>query len=205
MRQEHTKRPEWSFWLRWLPWRIFMQDIWNIPNDLSKIKLHWIPCLPFFLARCILLTGLSLIQACTSTLIWALRFDSPYWQLQWGDTGGTVFRKQLSPHIGLRGYFLGRKIFFMMPRLDFNNVMNQPRVEKADLFDQKAWLIYKKKTMPCHAMLWIGNHDIACQFIWYDSCLILHLINTSFTPRSFSQNITYLALTVWVRQVCKKY
>ena len=46
--------------------------------------------LPFFLARCILLTGLRLISACTSPLIRALRFDSPDWQPQWRDSGGTV-------------------------------------------------------------------------------------------------------------------
>ena len=47
--------------------------------------------LHFFLVRHILLTGLSLIPVCTSPLIRALRFDSPDWQLQWRDTGGTVW------------------------------------------------------------------------------------------------------------------
>ena len=53
--------------------------------------------LAFFLARCILLTGLSLIPVCTSPLIRALRFDSPDWQLQWRDTGGTVGGLTLPP------------------------------------------------------------------------------------------------------------
>ena len=52
--------------------------------------------LTFFLARCILLTGLSLIPACTSPLIRALRFDSPDWQLQRRDTWVTVCRLNMT-------------------------------------------------------------------------------------------------------------
>ena len=61
--------------------------------SLKKLLAHL--GLPFFLARCILLTGLSLIPAGTSPQIRALRFDSPDWQLQWQDTGGTVSYKLL--------------------------------------------------------------------------------------------------------------
>ena len=66
--------------------RIFETVLMNFLNDSFSSYLG----LPFFLARCILLTGLSLIPACTSPLIQALRFDSPECQLQCRDTGGTV-------------------------------------------------------------------------------------------------------------------
>ena len=66
--------------------------------------------LPFFLSICILLTGRSLIPACKPPLIWALRFDSPEWQLQWGDTGGTVRGLENPKHKGknhnLRPFFV---------------------------------------------------------------------------------------------------
>ena len=68
--------------------RIFRTFLMNILNDSFTAHLG----LPFFLARCILLTGVRLIQTCTSPLIRTLRFDSPDWQLQCGDTGGTVSR-----------------------------------------------------------------------------------------------------------------
>ena len=58
----------------------------------AHLRLH------FFLTRCILLTGLILIPACTSPLIRAQRFDSPDWQLQWQDTGGIVPHKCDSSH-----------------------------------------------------------------------------------------------------------
>ena len=72
--------------------------------------------LPFVLARCILLTGLSLIPACTSPLIRALRFDSTDWQLQWRDTGGTVSQEE-------------NKFFFMATLIYTNkqhNIVFQP-------------------------------------------------------------------------------
>ena len=59
---------------------IFGTVLMNFLNDSFTAHLG----LPLFLARCILLTGLSLIPAR------ALRLDSPDWQLQWRDTGGTV-------------------------------------------------------------------------------------------------------------------
>ena len=66
--------------------RIFGTVLMKFPSDSFTAHLG----LPFFLSRCILLTGLSLILACTSPRILALRLDSPDWQLQWWDTGGTV-------------------------------------------------------------------------------------------------------------------
>ena len=66
--------------------RIFGTVLKNSLNDSFTEHLG----LPVFLARCILFTGLSLIPNCTSPLIRALIFDSPDWQLQWRDTGGTV-------------------------------------------------------------------------------------------------------------------
>ena len=66
--------------------RIFRTFLMSILNNSFTAHLE----LSFFLFRCILLTGLCLIQACTSPLIRTLRFDSPDWQLQCQDTGGTV-------------------------------------------------------------------------------------------------------------------
>ena len=66
--------------------RIFGTVLMNFLNDSFTAHLG----LPCFLARCILLAGLSLIPACTSPITRTLRFDSPDWQLQWRDTGGTV-------------------------------------------------------------------------------------------------------------------
>ena len=66
--------------------RIFEAVLMNFLNDSFTAHLG----LPFILVRHILLTGLSLIPACTSPLIRALRFDSPDWQHQWRDKGGTV-------------------------------------------------------------------------------------------------------------------
>ena len=43
-----------------------------------------------FLPSCILLTGLTLVSACRSPLIWALRVHSADWQHQGRDTGGIV-------------------------------------------------------------------------------------------------------------------
>ena len=61
-------------------------------------------------------------------------------QFSWG----RVFRKQLAVSIGLQGCLPGRKKNVMMPRLDPNNAINQLRVQKADVLDQKGWLICKK-------------------------------------------------------------
>ena len=66
--------------------RIFGTVLMNFLNDSFAAHLG----LPFFLVRHILLTGLSLIPVGTSPLIRALRFDSPDWQLQCQDKGGTV-------------------------------------------------------------------------------------------------------------------
>ena len=89
--QEHPERPKWWFLiemasLKKIFCRIFATVLMNFLNDCFTAH----PGLPFFLVRHILLTGLSLIPACTSPLIRALRFDSPDWQLQWRDKGGTV-------------------------------------------------------------------------------------------------------------------
>ena len=80
---------DWDGFLEEVFCRIFGTFLINFLNDRFTAYLG----LPFFLTRCKLMTGLSLIPACTSPLIRALRFDSPDWQLQWWDTDGTVLKK----------------------------------------------------------------------------------------------------------------
>ena len=80
------KSPNGDFLWRCLPWRIFGTILMNSLHNSFTAHLG----LPFFLSKCILLTGPSLVSACTSPLILALRVDSPDRQLQWRDSGGTV-------------------------------------------------------------------------------------------------------------------
>ena len=77
---------DWDGFLEEVFCRIFGTFLMNIFNDSFTAYRG----LPLFLARCKLLTGLSLNPAGTSPLNLALRFDSPDWQLQWRDTGCTV-------------------------------------------------------------------------------------------------------------------
>ena len=96
-RQAHPKEAKWWFLIEMATvtksflFRIFRTVFMNYLYN-SFIAQHK---LPLFIARCIVLTSLSLIPACKSPLNRALRFDSSDQQLQWQDAGGRVMRRML--------------------------------------------------------------------------------------------------------------